>query len=56
MTPLQKRRHSTMRQGKRRATIRLVLPQLIECANCHQPTRPHRVCPHCGLYKGKKIK
>ena len=56
MTPLQKRRQSTRRQGKRRSTQRIVLPQLISCSNCHQPTRPHVTCPHCGFYKGKKVK
>jgi len=34
MTPLQKRRHSTMRQGRRRSTQNLVLPQLTPCTNC----------------------
>jgi len=55
MTPLTKRRHSTMRQGKRRATHKLILPTLIDCPNCHQPTRPHSACSHCGFYKGRKI-
>ncbi|MEK7154684.1 MAG: 50S ribosomal protein L32 [Patescibacteria group bacterium] len=56
MTPLQKRRHSTRRQGTRRSTQRLVLPQLVACSNCHQPTRTHQTCPHCGYFKGKKVK
>jgi large subunit ribosomal protein L32 len=56
MTPLTKRRHSTMRQGRRRRTIRLTLPTLVECTNCHQPTRPHRACAHCGFYNGKKVR
>lgn len=55
MTPLTKRRHSTMRQGRRRAVHAMVLPNLIECTNCHQPTRPHRSCTHCSFYKGKKV-
>ena len=28
-------------------------PALSECPNCHEPKLPHRVCPHCGHYKGK---
>lgn len=56
MTPLPKKRRSTRRQGIRRAAINLPLPQLVACANCHEPTRPHRVCAHCGFYKGKKVK
>jgi large subunit ribosomal protein L32 len=55
MTPLQKRRHSTMRQGKRRASINLSLPKLIECANCHKPTPQHQACQYCGFYKGRKV-
>ncbi|MEK7504006.1 MAG: 50S ribosomal protein L32 [Patescibacteria group bacterium] len=51
MTPLTKRRWSTARQGKRRATIKLKLPNLIECKNCHGLTYPHRACNHCGVYK-----
>jgi large subunit ribosomal protein L32 len=54
MTPLQKRRHSTMRQGKRRASIRLSLPTLVECPNCHKATRSHQACAYCGFYKGLK--
>jgi len=54
MTPLQKRRHSTMRQGKRRASINLKLPTLIECPNCHKATRSHMACAYCGFYKGLK--
>ncbi|MDO8487780.1 MAG: 50S ribosomal protein L32 [bacterium] len=55
MTPLPKRRHSTRRQGKGRAAHHLTLPTLVECSNCHQPTRPHRACAHCGFYNGKKV-
>ncbi|OQX51377.1 50S ribosomal protein L32 [candidate division CPR3 bacterium 4484_211] len=25
-----------------------------ECPNCHKLKLPHRVCPHCGFYKGKQ--
>jgi len=45
-----------MRQGKRRATQRIILPSLISCTNCHQPIRSHRVCPYCGFYSGRKVK
>lgn len=55
MTPLTKRRWSTLRQGRRRATINLSLPKLIECTNCHKPTFPHRACAFCGFYKGSKV-
>jgi large subunit ribosomal protein L32 len=55
MTPLPKRRDSTMRQGKRRATHILKLANLAPCANCKQPTRLHNACSHCGYYRGKKV-
>lgn len=55
MTPLQKRRHSTARQGKRRASIKLTLPHVTVCTNCHQLTRAHIACAHCGFYKGAKV-
>jgi large subunit ribosomal protein L32 len=25
------------------------------CPNCHEKKLPHRVCPHCGQYKGREI-
>jgi large subunit ribosomal protein L32 len=27
-----------------------------ECAKCHQPKLPHRVCPHCGTYRNREYK
>jgi len=25
------------------------------CPNCHEPKLTHRVCPHCGKYKGREV-
>lgn len=25
------------------------------CPECREHKAPHRVCPHCGFYKGRKI-
>ena len=50
-----KKRHSTQRQGKRRASIKLVNKALVDCQNCGAMILPHRVCPKCGYYKGKSI-
>jgi len=47
-----KRKISSMRQGKRRAAIKLTLPNLISCPNCGQPKASHIVCPKCGFYRG----
>jgi large subunit ribosomal protein L32 len=28
---------------------------LSDCPNCHEKKLPHRVCPHCGHYKGREV-
>ncbi|MEX2007553.1 MAG: 50S ribosomal protein L32 [Candidatus Levyibacteriota bacterium] len=50
-----KRRHSTQRKGKRRASIRLSAPHVIFCPNCSAPSTPHTVCKSCGYYRGSQI-
>jgi large subunit ribosomal protein L32 len=34
---------------------RITAPQSIACPHCGDMMLPHRVCPACGHYKGKKI-
>ncbi|MGH3090951.1 MAG: 50S ribosomal protein L32, partial [Gaiellaceae bacterium] len=46
---------SKSRRDKRRATHKLSLPALVECPQCHQPKRPHHVCPTCGTYRGREV-
>ncbi len=53
--PNPKHRHSKARRDKRRAHDFLAAPAMSECPNCHETKRPHRVCPHCGHYKGKEV-
>ena len=53
--PNPKRRHSKRRKNNRRAHDHLSALPLSECSNCHEPKLPHRVCPHCGYYKGREI-
>ncbi|MBP9670006.1 50S ribosomal protein L32 [Candidatus Woesebacteria bacterium] len=48
MTPLPKRKWSTRRQGKRRASIKLALPKLVKCTNCGQMKKSHTVCTNCN--------
>lgn len=55
MAPLPKRRHSTQRQGKRRAAIKLPKLTLIKCQNCGMLIKPHLVCPNCGFYQGRDV-
>ncbi len=50
-----KRRHSKARTHKRRAHHALPTVGLSICPNCHEKKLPHRVCPHCGQYKGREV-
>jgi large subunit ribosomal protein L32 len=50
-----KRRHSRARKNKRRAHDHLRVPSLSACPRCHENKMPHRVCPHCGYYKGREV-
>jgi large subunit ribosomal protein L32 len=53
--PNPKRRHSKERTSTRRAHDALKAPGLSECPSCHEQKLPHRVCPHCGQYKGREV-
>jgi large subunit ribosomal protein L32 len=53
--PNPKRRHSSRRTQNRRAHDSLKVQGVSECPNCHEPKLPHRVCPHCGQYKGREV-
>ena len=52
---LPKRKTSRSRRDKRRSQWKIGVPQLSNCANCQKPRMPHRVCPHCGYYKGRPV-
>ena len=50
-----KRRTSKTKRAKRRASAwTLSAPELVKCSQCGAFKRPHRICPECGFYKGKK--
>ncbi|MCZ6778934.1 MAG: 50S ribosomal protein L32 [Acidobacteriota bacterium] len=49
------RRHSKARRDKRRAHDHLRINSLARCAQCNEERLPHRVCPHCGYYKGRPV-
>jgi large subunit ribosomal protein L32 len=53
--PNPKRRHSRARRDKRRAHDALAQPGMSVCPNCQERKLPHRVCPHCGHYKGREV-
>ncbi len=53
---LPKRKHSKSRRDKRRsANSKLYASNLSICSHCKKHAQPHRVCPHCGYYKGKPV-
>jgi large subunit ribosomal protein L32 len=52
---LPKRRVSKSRRDKRRTGKRLTAPSLSTCADCGEPAMPHRACPSCGSYRGRKV-
>lgn len=50
-----KRKTSKARKRKRRTHWKFAIPTLVSCPKCLQPKVPHRVCPHCGVYKGRQV-
>ncbi len=51
-----KRKNPRSRRNSRRANHDKVdAPTLVSCPNCGDVMVPHRVCPACGHYKGKKV-
>ena len=52
---LPKRRRSKSRQARKRIKCHLTAPNLVPCPQCGMKKMPHRVCPHCGYYKGKEV-
>ncbi len=50
-----KRKTSRAQRDKRRTHWKASLAGLITCSNCSEQKLPHRVCPHCGYYKGKQV-
>jgi large subunit ribosomal protein L32 len=35
--------------------MKMNLPQMVKCPECGGLTPSHKVCIHCGYYKGKSI-
>jgi len=50
-----KKKTSKARRDKRRAQHGIESPRVNVCPTCHQPKRPHHVCPTCKTYKGREI-
>ncbi len=52
---LPKRRHSHSRTRKRRSHDALKVASLSTCKECGEVKQPHRLCPGCGSYAGRKV-
>ena len=50
-----KRRHSNTRTRLRRTHDSLTPRSLSKCSNCGRVILPHRVCGHCGYYRGRQV-
>ncbi len=51
-----KRKHSNARKNKRRSNVwKLKPPAFSKCTQCGELKTPHRVCLHCGFYKGREV-
>ncbi|MFO1518424.1 MAG: 50S ribosomal protein L32 [bacterium] len=53
--PVPKRRKSKSRRDMRRSQHKLTVTTLNPCARCGSPKLPHRVCIHCGYYRGREV-
>ncbi len=52
---IQKHRRSRKSGATRRTHWKARAVTLVECPQCHQPKRPHRVCANCGYYAGRLV-
>jgi large subunit ribosomal protein L32 len=50
-----KRKTSKARKRKRRTHWKLSTPNPDKCSHCGAAARPHRVCPECGHYAGRRV-
>lgn len=48
-------RHTRGHTGHRRSHHTLEIPRLSKCAECGAEHLRHRVCMHCGMYRGRRV-
>ena len=53
--PVPKQKQAKSRTRRRRAHDALSAPATSICPKCGEPKIPHRVCGHCGHYRGVKV-
>ena len=49
------RRTSKTKKRMRRTHLKKEIVNMVNCPNCGKMIRPHRICPNCGYYDGKKV-
>ena len=49
------RRTGVTAKRLRRTHLGLKATNTQACAHCGAQIQPHRVCPNCGYYRGKKV-
>ena len=50
-----RRKHNQSRRDKSRTHWKLPVPSITKCPQCAEPVLPHRVCSHCGYYRGRQV-
>ncbi|NOY86790.1 MAG: 50S ribosomal protein L32 [Deltaproteobacteria bacterium] len=53
--PVPKQKTARAKTRERRSHDSLKPPMSSKCDRCGEPKMPHRVCPHCGFYRGRKV-
>ncbi|MBN1829568.1 MAG: 50S ribosomal protein L32 [Deltaproteobacteria bacterium] len=53
--PNPRKRHSLSRKNMRRSHDALKVVSGSICPQCREQKPPHRICPHCGTYKGREV-
>ncbi len=53
--PKRKLGKNKSRQRRANWMSRFNLSGLSTCPSCGEPKLPHRACPHCGFYNGRKV-
>lgn len=48
-------RHTRSHTANRRSHHALKLINMVKCSHCSLLKKSHAVCPHCGMYRGKKM-
>ncbi|MDQ0299028.1 large subunit ribosomal protein L32 [Salibacterium salarium] len=50
-----KRRTSKTRKKERRTHHKISVPGMVKCPDCGDMKLSHRICKHCGSYKGETV-